>query len=141
MIISGSRLHLPFFRSRQSNLRSTDPLCPLPLLPPQKKMRASSRLTHAANPDRALGILNGKILNLLCLRLYSSMSAVLCPSDYLPPKIKIRVLEIGTAANFVLALLIGVISRHCPLCTSNSSQWTNFLSLKPENTKMNSSLI
>lgn len=115
IIISGNLLHLPFLRSKQSNFLRTDPFCPLPLLPPQKKILASSRFTQAANPERAFGILNGRTLNLLCFKLYSSMSAVLCPSDCFPPKIKIRVFEIGTAANFVLALLIGAISRQSPL--------------------------
>jgi hypothetical protein len=83
-------------------------------LPPQKKILASSRLTQAAKPERALGILKGSNLNLLCFKLYSSISAVLCPSAYLPPKIKILVLEIGTAANLVLALLIDAISFQMP---------------------------
>ena len=102
MSISPKRVHLPFFRSRQSNLRRTLPLEPLPELPPQKYILASSRYIHAAKPDLALGILNGNVLKLLLFRLYSSMSAVLCPSACLPPKIRILVFEIGTAANFVL---------------------------------------
>lgn len=61
---------------------------------------------HAAKPDRALGILKGNVLKLLFFKLYSSMSAVRYPSAYLPPKIRMRVLEIGTAANLVLGFCI-----------------------------------
>ena len=113
IIISGSRLHFPFLKFRQSNFRRTlpvDPLPLLPLLPPQKKILVSFHFTQAANPVLALGTLKGSNLNLLCLKLYSSISAVLCPSAYSPPKIKILVLEMGTADNLVFALLMDAIS-------------------------------
>jgi len=66
----------------------------------------SSLFTHAAKPDLGLGSLKGKILNLLVLMLYSSISPHLYPSASLPPNINIRDFEIGTAENFVRALLI-----------------------------------
>jgi hypothetical protein len=63
-------------------------------------------LTHAANPLLGLGSLNGNVLNLLVFKLYSSISPVLYPSANLPPNNRILDFEIGTAENFVLALLI-----------------------------------
>jgi hypothetical protein len=70
--ISGYLLHLPFFKSRQSNFFKT-----LPLLPPQKNILPSSRFTQAEKPDLGFGSLKGKVLNLLVFRLYSSISGVL----------------------------------------------------------------
>ena len=139
--MSGILDHLPFFRSKQSNFLSTLPFDPVPLLPPQKYMRASSRLIQAENPDRAFGILNGNTLNVLCFKLYSSISAVLWPSAYLPPKMRILVLEMGTAENLVLGFEIEAISFQIPLWVSKASQLISFLSLNPEKTKMCSSLI
>jgi hypothetical protein len=100
-IISGQRDHLPFFKSKQSNFLST-----LPQFPPQKNIFPSSRFTQDEKPDLALGNLKGRVLNLLVFRLYSSISPVLEPSAYLPPKISILDLDIGTAENLVLALPI-----------------------------------
>ena len=139
--MSGIRDHLPFFKSRQSNFLSTLPFDPVPLLPPQKYIRASSRLIQAEKPDLAFGILNGKTLNVLCFKLYSSISAVLWPSACLPPKMRILVFEIGTAENFVLGLEIDAISFQIPLWVSKASQLISFLSLNPEKTKMCSSFI
>lgn len=98
-IISVSLDHLPFFRSKQSNFLSTDPL-----FPPQKNILPSSILTQAAKPDLDLGILNGRVLNLLNFRLYSSISEVLYPSICFPPNKRILDLEIGIAENLVLGL-------------------------------------
>jgi len=66
----------------------------------------SSLFTHDENPDLAFGNLKGRVLNLLVFKLYSSISAVLEPSAYLPPKISILDFDIGTAENLVLAFPI-----------------------------------
>ena len=113
--MSGIRDHLPFLRSKQSNFLSTLPFDPVPLLPPQKYMRASSLRIQVEKPDLAFGILNGRTLNVLCLMLYSSMSEVLYPSACLPPNMRILDFEIGTAANFVLGFEIEAISLQIPL--------------------------
>lgn len=79
-------------------------------------------------------------MNLLLFKLYSSISAVLYPSVYLPPNSSIRDFEIGTAENLVLGVVIGAISFHVILVRSKHSQAANLASLNPEKTKMNSSL-
>jgi len=81
-------------------------LSTLPQFPPQKNIFPSSLFTQDENPDLAFGSLNGKVLNLLVFRLYSSISAVLEPSAYFPPNIRILDFDIGTAENFVLAFPI-----------------------------------
>lgn len=88
---------------------------PLPLFPPQKNIRDSSLLKQAAKPDLAFGILKGSFLKQFCLRLNSSISPVRHPSACLPPKIKMRDLDIASAANFVLAAQIGATSFQTPL--------------------------
>ena len=101
--MSGRRFPLPFFKSKTSNLLKTVPPCVLPPeLPPQKKILASKE--HAAKPDLAFYILKGRVLKVLPLTLYSSISLVRYPSLYLPPKTKMRVFEIETALNLVLAV-------------------------------------
>ena len=115
--MSGNLDHFPFFKSRQSNFLKTDPL-----FPPQKKIFPSSFFTHEANPDLGLGILNGNSLNLLFLRLYSSIKEVLYPSICLPPNKSILLLLIETAENLVLGFYIWQISFQIPLETSKASQ-------------------
>jgi hypothetical protein len=72
-------------------------------------------LTQEEKPDLGFGILKGRTLNLLVFKLYSSISEVLYPSIYLPPKSRILDLEIGTAVNLVLGLVICEISFQMPL--------------------------
>lgn len=67
--MSGHLDQRPFLRSRQSNFLST-----ALLFPPQKNILPSSRFTQAAKPERGLGSLKGRILNLLVFRLNSSIS-------------------------------------------------------------------
>jgi hypothetical protein len=98
----------------------------VPLLPPQKNILPSCILTQAANPDLAFGILKGKVLNLFSFKLYSSISAVLYPSIYLPPNNKILDFDIGIAENFVLGLPIIATSFQTPLYTSKHSQLNSF---------------
>ena len=111
-----------------------------PELPPQKKMRPSSRFTQAAKPERGFGILKGNVLNLFVFRLYSSISAVLWPSICFPPKSNIRDFEMGTAPNLVRGRETQATSRQTSRWTSSASQEKSFESLNPENTKMYSSL-
>ena len=133
--MSGNLVHLPFFKSRQSNLVKIVPPCTLPpWLPPQKNILES--FTQAEKPDLAFCILKGKVLKELVFTEYSSISLVLCPSDYFPPKIRILDLLIATALNFVRAFYSGAISTHFWVAVLKTSHSLNLWSLKPEKTKM-----